>query len=142
MRFKHLTIILLVIAADQAAKYAARHLLPLEGVSLVPGWLSFEMFLNPGIAFSIPFPTLLTTILTIVLGIGFTTWGIWRKSTAAVCMGAGGLSNALDRIIFAVTVDYIHIGPWSYLNLADFSVILGLALFLFSARKPSPTPHE
>lgn len=138
----HLAIIVGVIAADQAAKYAARHLLPREGVSLVPGWLGFELFLNPGIAFSIPFPTLLASILTIMLGVGFTMWGIRKKSTAAVFMGAGGLSNALDRIFFAVTVDYIHIGPWSYINLADLSVLFGLALFFFSSRKPSPAPHE
>lgn len=140
MHGKHAAIIFLVIAVDQAAKYAARHLLPLEGVSLVPGWLGFELFFNLGIAFSIPFPTLLASILTIILGVVLTSWGVWKKSTAAVFMGAGGLSNALDRIIFAATVDYIHIGPWSYINLADVSVILGLGLFLFSKKSTSRSP--
>lgn len=138
MRFRLFLKFALVLAADQAVKWAILHLLPAEGVFLVPQLLGLEKFLNPGIAFSIPFPGLISTILTVSLGVAFTFWGLWKQQLPAILIGAGGVSNAIDRALLGVTVDYLKIGPWSYLNLADLAIVAGLAFFLFRPTMTAP----
>ncbi len=140
---RRLTFVLPValIVADQALKWYSRHSLPSQGVLLIPGLLRFEPFQNPGIAFGIPVPDLLLTLgtLALALGFGFLAWK--RRDVGALFVAAGGLSNACDRILFGVTFDYLRVGPWSMVNLADAMIVAGLAIFLFRPKiRPSQTP--
>lgn len=139
--FKRLPTILTlcaVIGFDQAAKWAAQHLLPSEGVLLFPGWFHLELFRNPGIAFGILVPPLLLTLGSLAVGLGFTAWGLQKNSIPTILIGAGGISNAIDRLLLGVTIDYMRIGPWSLINLADVAIFVGLALFLV---KPKIRPN-
>lgn len=129
-RLPTILIFFAVIGFDQAAKWAAQHLLPGEGVLLFPGWFHLELFRNPGIAFGILVPPLLLTIGSLVTGLGFTGWGLQKNSIPTILIGAGGISNAIDRLFLGVTIDYLRLGPWSLVNLADMAIFLGLALFL------------
>lgn len=128
-----------LICVDQAIKWYSQHLLPIQGVFLIPGLLGLEPFLNPGIAFGIPVPGLLLTAGTAALAIGFGIIGVRRANQGALLVAAGGLSNAIDRIFFGVTFDYLRVGPWSMVNLADGMIIIGLLLFL-SHPTPKVTP--
>ncbi len=119
-----------LIIVDQLLKWYSQHLLPSQGVFLVPGLLGLELFRNPGIAFGIPVPGLVLTLGTLALAAGFGILGIRRANLGALLVAAGGLSNAVDRIFFGVTIDYLRVGPWSLVNLADAMIVVGLLLFL------------
>lgn len=121
-----------LVGIDQALKWYAQHLLPPQGVFLVPGLLGVELFRNPGIAFGIPVPGPVLTLGSLALAVGFGTVGVRRNSLGALLVAAGGLSNAFDRIVLGVTVDYVRLGPWSLVNLADGLIVAGLALFLWN----------
>ncbi|MEK7073657.1 MAG: signal peptidase II, partial [Patescibacteria group bacterium] len=122
---------------DQVIKWYSQHLLPIQGVFLIPGLLGLEPFINPGIAFGIPVPGVLLTVGTTALAIGFGILGVRKAHLGALLVAAGGLSNAIDRIFFGVTFDYLRVGPWSLVNLADGMIIVGLLLFLLH---PTPKP--
>lgn len=122
---------IVLVVVDQALKWYSQHLLPRQGVFLIPNLLGFEPFQNAGIAFGIPVPGLLLTAGTAALAIGFGIIGVRRANPGALLVAAGGLSNAIDRIFFGVTFDYVRIGPWSLVNLADGMIIAGLAMFLW-----------
>lgn len=123
---------IVLIGVDQALKWYSQHFLPRQGVFLVPGLLGFEPFQNAGIAFGIPVPALMLTLGSLALAIGFGILGVRRANPGALLVAAGGLSNAIDRIFFGVTFDYLRIGPWSLVNLADGMIVAGLALFLWN----------
>lgn len=123
---------LALVAVDQAFKWYSQHLLPPQGVFLVPGLLGLEPFQNPGIAFGIPVPGLVLTLGSLALALGFGAVGLRRRNLGALLVAAGGLSNAFDRIVFGVTFDYVRLGPWSLVNLADGMIVAGLALFLWN----------
>ena len=128
-----------LIAVDQALKWYSRHLLPSQGVFLIPDLLGFEPFQNAGIAFGIPVPGLILTLGSFALALGFGIVAVRRNQPAALLVAAGGLSNAFDRIVFGVTFDYLRLGPWSLVNLADGMIIAGLVLFLSRPlTKPAP----
>ncbi|TAK05197.1 signal peptidase II [Patescibacteria group bacterium] len=128
---------IVLIGVDQALKWYSQHLLPSQGVFLVPGLLGFEPFQNPGIAFGIPVPGLVLTLGSLALALGFGALGVRRGNLGALLVAAGGLSNAIDRVFFGVTFDYIRIGPWSLVNLADGMIVAGLLLFLL---RPTSEP--
>lgn len=129
------------LAADQGFKWASRHLLPPQGVSLVPGLLAIEPYQNPGIAFGIPVPGIVLTVGSLLLALGFGAYAVRRGSLAAGLVAAGGLSNAIDRLSFGVTFDYLRLGPWSLVNLADGLIVAGLARLAFSSRTIVPKKH-
>lgn len=125
---------LIGLALDQLLKWYSRHSLPPEGVFLIPGLLGLESFQNPGIAFGIAVPHLVLTLGSLLLAGGFGVWGWRRASLPALFVALGGLSNAIDRIFFGVTFDYLRIGPLSVINLADTMIAIGLFALLFQQK--------
>lgn len=130
-----------LLAVDQALKWYSQHLLPGQGVFLVPGLLGFEPFQNAGIAFGIHVPGIVLTLGSLALALGFGVIAVHRNQPAALLVAAGGLSNAFDRIVFGVTFDYLRLGPWSLVNLADGMIVVGLFLFLSHPLTKPATPH-
>lgn len=147
MRMDHKHILALcvcafVIALDQLLKFLSQHVLysPTYGT-----YLAWEPFLNPGIAFGLPVPWYVQLVVT-----PFLLWGIYRWATREMHRAAtplalglvfgGALSNAIDRMLVQVTIDYLRIGT-AVINLADVSVIIGIAtLFLISSHTDKTTP--
>lgn len=112
------------------------------------GWSSkaeFTLFLNTGIAFSIPVPA---TIFwpAAVLALGVLAWTYVRAFrsaplTAALVafIAAGAISNLYDRIVYDATVDYLLFFGRSAVNLADGMIVGGLvALYFKSIGSPAP----
>lgn len=124
-----------VILTDQLLKYLSVHILhtPTYGK-----YIAWEPFLNPGIAFGIPLPWWVQLVVT-----PFLLWGIYRWATRNQRAGlsplafglvlGGACSNAIDRILFRVTLDYLRIGT-AVINLADVAVVCGILLLLIASR--------
>ena len=55
----------------------------------------------------------------------------------------GALGNLLDRIRTGSVIDFIQLPlGWPPFNLADASIVLGVALLLFAIESPRSAPHE
>lgn len=130
---------LLVVTIDQIIKYT----LVTKGifVSSPFPWLSIGVTKNHGIAFSIPFPSLLLVVLSVVVIVVATA--LWMRQSAhsrthAVGFGlflGGALGNLIDRVAHGYVIDYLNIATGSF-NLADVAIIAGLLLLFFSSGLP------
>lgn len=121
---------LFLLAGDQFLKWQALHAWQ-EPRLAFGGWLGWQLFLNPGIAFGIPCPTWLVVALTvpIVLILGYVAARAIQKNSprrllASVLIISGALSNLLDRVQYGVTVDYLRFFT-GMINLADICIVLG-----------------
>ena len=129
-----ITISGLFLLADQFLKFLARSY-PDFSFYILPDWLGWEYFLNSGIAFSLPFPSLLLIIFTPLIILGLLVFLSKQKSpTKHFTLGilliiAGAISNLTDRILFGATTDYFRIFT-SIINLADMMIITGAGLLL------------
>lgn len=103
------------------------------------GWVGWEYFANPGIAFGIPLPWFVSLIYTpIILVLLF--WYSKRHSSPHILFRIGSLlilfgalSNLIDRMVYHITIDYIRLFT-SIINLADIMIVVG-AFLLFWAEK-------
>ena len=125
----------LFLIIDQILKYLARTNPDLTYYLWKP-WLGWEYFANPGIAFSIPFPNLLLIIFTplIILGL-FVILNKQKSPSLYFTLGilliiAGAVSNLIDRILFAHTIDYLRVIT-GVINLADVIIVVGAGLLLW-----------
>jgi signal peptidase II len=120
---------------DRILKYIVETRLPNEELFIVPKIFSVLLHQNHGMAFSISVPMwLIITAGAIMLAVlGFYAahslkikrldW-YWPLGLIFV----GGLSNLFDRISYGYTIDYLHLYPYSFFNIADLLIIIGCAL--------------
>lgn len=95
--------------------------------------------LNPGIAFGLNPPPVVTYITSILLIAGVSFWFYktasagWRWAISLALVIGGGTSNLFDRVVLdGFVVDYIHFGNLGVVNLADIFIALGvIATLLF-----------
>lgn len=123
------------LVADRMLKWFATHSLPPEGVLLVPGVLRLERFANAGIAFSLPLARSAILVATVVIVVAIVRQ-VWthdrtpRGIAALALILLGAASNFFDRLAYGFVVDYLRVGPWSLVNLADGMIVAGLLLAL------------
>lgn len=137
--------ILTLTILDRAFKLLALHSFSDRSFTLIPSLLSFTLFKNPHLAFSIPFPwpllliplmSLILLVLIIVLARSYilnTHSFILNLSLLAIIFG--GASNLWDHFRFGATIDYIHIPPLSFFNLADILIAGGTLVLLLRKGK-------
>ena len=119
-----------------------------SGTASLGGPVEFDLFLNRGIAFSLPLPAWLFWPLA-VLALAFLVWllvtGVrtrdrWRVAWIVLIL-AGAASNLFDRATFGATVDYLIFFDRSAVNLADGMILAGIVgLVLNLRRKPPSAP--
>lgn len=103
---------------------------------MIPGALAFELFRNPGIAFSLPFSGPLVWVLSvgILAAVSLMAAKEFRAKRYGLA-GAFGLfvfgacSNLFDRVTYGFTVDYLIFFGRSAVNVADGMIVAG-ALWL------------
>jgi len=125
----------LFFVLDRVLKHIAFHH-PDYRSSIIDPWLGWEYFANPGVAFSIPIPSSLVVIVTPLILIGLLV--LWQKSstktiflyTGTLLLGCGALSNFVDRVLYAITIDYIRI-IYSVINIADIMILAGALLLIY-----------
>lgn len=144
-----LTILLINISCDQISKSIIRkELIPQQEITVIPNHITLTHVENSGAFLSLgsSLPSTLKFILLSLIPAGvlitaliflFTQKQIGRSAQIALCfVVGGGLGNLYDRIFRGSVTDFLHIDFMIFqtgiFNLADVSIMTGIALFLFS----------
>jgi signal peptidase II len=70
------------------------------------------------------------------------TGNIWIRVSLGLQLG-GAMGNLVDRILRGYVVDFVDIGFWPIFNIADLSIVLGVAIlayFLWEEENSSNDP--
>jgi lipoprotein signal peptidase len=136
---------LVVLAADQASKYAVLHQLGLtDGHFLVVlPLLNFVLVWNHGVTFGIlnglgafGFVILAGVALAVIAALGFWLWNTERLVTtlAVGAIAGGACGNVIDRLRYGAVVDFIqaHIGAYSWyvFNVGDAAIVCGVGILM------------
>jgi lipoprotein signal peptidase len=142
----------LVLAADQASKYAVLHPLHLQDGHLlvVLPVLSLVLVWNHGITFGMFAGTASKVFLAagasaVVLGLFAWLWRTqnWLVTIAVGAIAGGAIGNVLDRLRFGAVVDFIHVhaGPLDYpwvFNVGDSAIVCGVAALMLDSLLHKP----
>jgi signal peptidase II len=133
-----LSVIAVVLLADQFSKFLIRDLL-LFGQSIpATGFFRFTHVYNTGSLFGIfqgyNFPLILASALAVGLLIwiykSYSNKGTLIKLSLGLQLG-GALGNLSDRLWLGHVTDFIDIGIWPVFNIADSSIVVGLFILGF-----------
>lgn len=151
-----------IFALDQMSKFLVLKHIPLGGAwdylpELDP-LFRITFITNTGAAFGIlpQMGTLLMVIAAVVI-IGITffyhllpTAYVWTRVALGLQLG-GAMGNFLDRLIHGYVVDFIDISFWPIFNIADVSIVSGVAILTYflwhetpkteTPVSPSPSPE-
>jgi len=140
-----------LVAVDQFIKrWATAVLMPVGGITILPGIVELRYYLNDGMAFSmLAGQQKLLVIATTLMLIGVLAWLALRKMpmlerAAWTLVLGGGIGNLVDRIANGVVVDYINLlfMDFAVFNFADICICTGVGLLilaiLLEPRKPEP----
>lgn len=131
---------------DWVTKILAEAHLVGSPIEVVPGWASLRLAYNRGVAFSAfdNVPHWVLGIGAIVL-LGFVVWGlrsIADKPVGAIALSlvvAGGLNNAIDRLIDGQVTDMISVWRWPIFNVADMAITTGVVLLFLATKQEKKT---
>jgi signal peptidase II len=147
-----LTIVALAAgAADQITKQVVATSVALDSAVKVVGPFSIRHVQNSGIAFGL-FSS--ATVVVIVLTTVAVAWMLVffarsgaRHPALPVALGlliGGSISNLVDRVRLGYVTDFLDLRWWPAFNLADASIVVGVAVLLGSLlladSSPSPRP--
>jgi signal peptidase II len=131
---------------ERLTKFFALHYLG-EGFSCCHNFFGLEIFYNPGVAFGLPLPTIISLIVSLVIilcliAILFKKRAELSKLSlfAGELVVIGASSNLLDKIYYRQIIDFIILGKWPVFNLADCFIVIGILLIIIKeTRTPSKT---
>ena len=154
-----ISIAILVVAADQATKWAIIEWVPLYGRVPISDMLNLTHQQNAGAAFSFlanesGWQRWFFVVLASAVSAGIVAW-LWRIRTSGPFLLAAGLSlvlggavgNLIDRAALGYVTDFIQVwfGSWAFpsFNVADSAISVGAALLIidalfFSGKKNQP----
>jgi signal peptidase II len=136
------------VAADQLTKWIVSSRLALNDQVHVIGPLAIHHVQNSGIAFGLfsqatSLVILVTAVAVLWMAVFFARSGA-RHPILPVALGfvvGGSISNLVDRVRLGHVTDFIDFRYWPAFNLADTSIVVGvaiLALALVVADPPRP----
>ena len=139
-----LTVIaLLVIVLDQLSKhYVVLNLrlgVPWNPIESLSRYVSFTYITNKGAAFGI-LPSLSTffaiipiiVVIVILFYYRHLSHGQWALNVGLGLQLGGALGNFIDRIRLGHVVDFIDFKVWPVFNIADSSIVVGVAILALS----------
>ncbi len=105
-------------------------------------FISFQLFHNAKVAFGLPLTwslffsivVICILIISIISAIHNFTQGLYQTSSGWILIFCGGSSNLFDRIVYGAVIDYIHIWPYAYLNIADIMIASGIILLVVTSK--------
>lgn len=141
---KILLVSAVVVVIDQITKVLTRTYLDLyDSVPVIKNFFHLTYVTNDGMAFGINFPggIYVFSVISIILT-GFIFVYLWKEQHNHFLMRlslalilAGAIGNLIDRLLFGKVVDFFDfmIGNyhWYIFNVADSSVTIGMAVFLY-----------
>lgn len=143
----------LVLALDQLTKIWVSASLPEGGwwSPLPELWRIFRIthITNSGAAFGI-FPNqgnffifiAVIVALAIVLYYRYLPAGEWLVRLSLGLQMGGAIGNLLDRLRYGYVVDFIDIGFWPIFNLADVSIVTGVAILAYCLWREDQVPSR
>nr|WP_285135228.1 signal peptidase II [Propionibacterium freudenreichii] len=158
MRTAMVAVALVGYALDRWTKQLAlTHLATADGPSFLNGWVSLQLVLNPGAAFSMGSSvTIVFSVLSIAAVVAVIVWGWprahgWLTSLCAGMVACGIAGNLTDRLVRPPgplrghVVDFISVQHFAVFNVADVfitcSVVL-FAIYLLRADHAGPGPDS
>ena len=147
---------LVVLILDQLTKAVAlRQLLPGQPISVVDGFFSLTLVMNPGLAFGMLSSTptawrwivaalsLAALAILATVGIRLLASGGWTTRVALGFIFGGAAGNLIDRGRFGAVVDFLDFYwrdyHWPAFNVADSAISVGVALLALRIIWPGPT---
>src|SRR5579862_1358905 len=132
-------IALAAVAADQLTKHIVTSQLSLDDGIHVVGPLWIHHVQNSGIAFGLfasatSVVIVLTTVAVAWMLVFFARSGA-RHPALPVALGlliGGSVSNLVDRVRLGYVTDFLDLRWWPAFNLADASIVIGVAVLLGS----------
>jgi signal peptidase II len=142
------TIISLNIGCDQVSKIIVREKIDYNAqIKVIDKFLTLTKIENSGAFLSLGdnLPTLLKTILLLLLPIGALLYGLFYVSAknslsklsifGICCVIGGGIGNIYDRILYGSVTDFLHMDfilfETGIFNLADVSVMIGMFILIY-----------
>jgi signal peptidase II len=148
-----LGVAILVLVLDQLSKVWVSTSLPEGGWwSPLPGlWRVFRIthITNSGAAFGM-FPDqgnffiviAVVVALTILLYYRYLPTGEWLVRLSLGLQLGGAIGNLLDRLRYGHVVDFVDIGFWPIFNVADVSIVSGVAILAYCLWREDRTAQE
>jgi signal peptidase II len=131
----------LLFLVDRASKWLALHVLPPEGLFIIPKTVGLTLERNQGIAYSLPLsgPALVTVVSLVIIVLITLCLRAYHRREWLVVWGysliiVGAFSNLLDRLHYGYVVDMIALTGWPVFNIADALIlagVIGLAVIIF-----------
>jgi signal peptidase II len=138
----------LVVALDQASKYAAaKYLVRYAEVELLP-FLNLTLVYNAGAAFGFlsggsGWQNFLFSAIAVVACVAIFVMlrglgpGDWVLAAALTLILGGALGNLIDRLAYGYVIDFIdfHFGGWHFwtFNIADSAITIGAIALIADA---------
>jgi len=132
----------LVFILDQISKYLVSTYLPLghawNPLPALEPFVRLVHITNTGAAFGL-FPALggVFTVVAIVVAGAILVYyrsspnGPWPMQLSLGLMLGGAVGNLFDRLRFGHVTDFIDVGFWPVFNLADSSIVVGVAILAY-----------
>ena len=137
--------LVVVLILDQVTKaLALAHLPPARPVSIIDGFFSLTLVMNPGLAFGFLSSTpvswrWIVALLSIgalavlgVVGLRLLPTGGWLSGLALGLIFGGAIGNLIDRARFGAVVDFLDFYwrgyHWPAFNVADSGISVGVTL--------------
>lgn len=146
--FRTISLTINVVVIDLATKF---FIFDNQDLLAKPPWFGFFRFTNhhnTGITFDLPMPLPFVLALTALIVFSIVRVLIQKRATItlleALAYGlilGGALGNVADRIWLGYVRDWMLLFDRSAMNIADFSIIIGLILLLFVPRDGSSTSN-
>ena len=139
----------LVFLTDQLTKYLVREFLEFRESFPEEGFFRFTHTFNTGSAFGLFQDQNVPLILVSVIGITILALiyrgqqrpgNLLRLSLALQFGGAAG--NLLDRVRLGHVTDFVDVGAWPIFNVADASIVVGLALLAWILLGPDSSKRK
>ncbi len=129
--------VVVAFALDQASKRVITSLMHLGESWPREGFFRITYGTNSGTAFGL-FPdhtTLLIFVSLIAIGFLFYFYRAhaMRSLVLRCAIGlqlGGAFGNLIDRVLNGKVVDFIDVGPWPIFNIADSSIVIGIAILM------------
>jgi signal peptidase II len=140
---------LAAVAADQLTKHVVASSIALESAVKLVGPFSIRHVQNSGIAFGLfSSATAVVIVLTVVavawMLVFFARSGA-RHPALPVALGlliGGSVSNLVDRVRLGYVTDFLDLRWWPAFNLADTSIVVGVAVLLGSLLLADRSPRR
>jgi signal peptidase II len=130
----------LILAADQASKFAIRAALqPGQTIPLITGWFQLTYVQNTGAAFGLfshrqpvfVIATVLAICLILFYHIKTKETNAWFNIALGLELG-GAFGNLIDRVSLGWVTDFVHVTNFPVFNVADSAIVIGVMALIIA----------